>query len=132
MAIPLAALATAVVGVLDKILPDTNAANEAKAKLLELQLSGDLNNSLAQIGVNTEEAKSQNLFVAGWRPWIGWVCGMALCMQYLVRPMVQWVTALIGYPIPELPGIDDNLWELMLGMLGLGSLRTYEKIKRVN
>lgn len=110
--------------VLDKIFPDETKANEAKAKLIELQMNGELQKITGQLEINKQEAQHQSIFVAGWRPMIGWVCALALAFQYLVRPV------LIGTGVvPVLPGLDDNLWELMLGMLGLGALRTYEKTR---
>jgi hypothetical protein len=71
------------------------------------------------------------MFVSGWRPFIGWVCGGALFSQYILRPWVQWLCVLVGHPIPQLPGIDDQLWQLVGAMLGMGGLRTFEKIKGV-
>lgn len=112
---------------LDKIFPDQSKAAEAKARLLELQLSGELEQIKGQLEINKAEAGSGNWFVAGWRPFIGWVCGMALAFQYLVRPIV-----LTKYPALQVPGLDDNLWQLMLGMLGMGGLRTFEKAKGVS
>ena len=84
-----------------------------------------------QIDVNKAEAASPSVFTSGWRPAIGWICGCALGMQYIARPMLEWAGIVSGHPFPTLPGIDDNLWELMLGMLGLGGLRTFEKTRGV-
>lgn len=84
-----------------------------------------------QIETNKAEASNPNMFVAGWRPFIGWVCGLALVYQYLVRPLAAWAFAIGGHPLPPMPGLDDNLWELLLGMLGLGGLRSFEKVKGV-
>ena len=85
----------------------------------------------AQTDINKEEAKSSSLFVSGWRPAIGWVCALALAYQYLLRPLGGTFAALIGVAIPPLPGLDDNLWQLMMGMLGMGGLRTFEKVQGV-
>jgi hypothetical protein len=117
--------------VLDKIFPDQDKANEAKARLIELQMSGDLQKIAGQLEINKEEAKSTSLFVAGWRPAIGWVCTLALFYQFIVRPMVAWGFAIYGRELPPMPGLDEMLWELLFGMLGLGSLRTLEKVKGV-
>ena len=81
--------------------------------------------------VNKAEAASPNAFTSGWRPAIGWVCGLALLFQYILRPMLMWFGVIAGHQWPPLPGIDDNLWQLMLGLLGLGGLRTFEKTKGV-
>ena len=77
---------------------------------------------LAQIELNKVEAGHRTMFVAGWRPAAGWVCSIGLAFIFLVNPIVQWTT---GEPGPELP--TDIMFELMLGMLGLGGLRTFEK-----
>jgi len=122
--------------ILDKVIPDPAAKAEAQLKLLQLKQAGEfkeLEVKLAmvqsQTDTNKEEAKSSNLFVAGWRPFIGWTCGGALFSQYIIRPWVQAIFVMTGHPIPNLPGIDDQLWQLLGGMLGLGGLRTFEKIK---
>lgn len=82
-----------------------------------------------QIDTNKAEAASPSVFTSGWRPFIGWICGMALAYQYLARPLAAWAFAIAGHPLPVMPGLDDSLWELLFGMLGLGGLRTFEKIK---
>lgn len=112
--------------IFDKLFPDPIKAGEAKLELLKLQQSGELASMMAQTDTNKVEAGSSSLFVAGWRPFLGWVCGFAMCYQYLVRPFL---TAF--YPALSFPGLDDNLWQLLLGMLGLGGLRTFEKVKSV-
>ena len=111
--------------VIQKIWPDKSAAEAA-------QLAAAVSIVHGQIDVNKAEAASPSAFTSGWRPAIGWVCAAALGCQYILRPTLQWVGIVSGHPFPELPGIDDNLWELMLGMLGLGGLRTFEKVKRVS
>lgn len=114
-------------GVIDRVIPDRAAADKAKlemqAKLLEAATSG----ALAQIKVNKVEAQHQSVFVAGWRPAIGWVCAAALAYSYMVVPLVGFGLTLAGQPVPRWPVLDGNLWELMFGMLGLGALRSYDK-----
>jgi len=84
----------------------------------------------AQISVNMEEAKSKNIFIAGWRPFVGWTCGLALFVHFLAIPISDVVTAYLGYEPPAYPAFDmDTLMTVLLGMLGLGGLRTYEKQK---
>ena len=113
---------------------DPEAKARAQAQALDVLTNGTFDQksaqalALAQISTNTEDAKG-NWWQSGWRPAIGWVCAGALCSQYILRPWVQWVAIVVGHPLPPLPGIDDQLWQLMGGMLGLGSLRTFEKIK---
>lgn len=124
--------------IFDKIIPDPAQKAQAQLDLLKLQQSGELaqmNADLAmaqgQMDIDKVEAASPSLFVSGWRPFIGWTCGGALFSQFILRPWVQWIALMLGHPIPQLPGIDDQLWQVLGGMLGLGTLRTVEKIKGV-
>jgi len=110
--------------VINKIWPDKSAAEAA-------QLAAAVALVQSQMDVNKAEAASPNAFTSGWRPAIGWVCGLALLFQYILRPMLMWFGVIAGHQWPPLPGIDDNLWQLMLGLLGLGGLRTFEKTKGV-
>lgn len=114
-------LATSVIG---RLWPDKSEQERA-------QMAAALTIVQGQLDANRVEAASPSAFTSGWRPAIGWVCGAALGMQYIARPLVAWVGIVTGHPLPELPGIDDNLWELMLGLLGLGGLRTFEKTRGV-
>jgi hypothetical protein len=116
---------------INKIFPDPAQASEAKLKLLELQQNGELAIMTAQTDINKTEAANSSVFVSGWRPAIGWVCALALTYQYLVRPLGGTIASLLGMTIPPLPGLDDNLWQLMMGMLGMGGLRTFEKVQGV-
>ncbi len=79
--------------------------------------------SLAQVELNKVEAQHRSIFVAGWRPFIGWVCGVGLLMSFIVNPILQWWT---NKPGPALP--EDIMMELILALLGLGALRTVEKM----
>ena len=114
-----------------RIFPDPAQAANAKLELIKLQQSGELASMTAQTDINKAEASNPSLFVSGWRPAIGWVCALALAYQYLIRPLSGSVGAIFGITIPPLPGLDDNLWQLMMGMLGMGGLRTYEKTQGV-
>ena len=116
---------------INKIFPDPAQASEAKLKLLELQQNGELAIMTAQTDINKTEAANSSVFVSGWRPAIGWVCALALAYQYLVRPLGGTIASLLGLTIPPLPGLDDNLWQLMMGMHGMGGLRTFEKVQGV-
>lgn len=117
--------------VIDRIWPDPAQAAQAKFELFKLQQSGELAQIGGQLEINRAEAQNPNVFVSGWRPAIGWVCAFALFYQYIGRPISQGIAAATGHPIPVLPGLDDNLWQLLLGMLGLGGLRTFEKVQGV-
>lgn len=132
-------IAAPIIAIINKVVPDKTAAAAAVATLNQMQLQGQLQEEFAQLqavtsaqsDVDKAEATNSNVFVSGWRPMIGWVCGAALASQYIFRPILQWGFTMAHQPLPTLPGIDDNLWQLMFGMLGLGSLRTFEKIKGV-
>ena len=114
-------LATTIIG---KIWPDKSAQEQAQLAAAVAIVQG-------QLDINKAEAASPSGFTSGWRPAIGWVCAAALAAQYIARPMLAWAGIVMGHPFPVLPGIDDNLWQLMLGMLGLGGLRSFEKVKGV-
>lgn len=117
---------------LDKIFPDPQKAQEAKIELFKLQQSGELAKLAAdtdlakgQLEVNKVEAASSSLFVSGWRPFIGWICGTGLGYQFLVYPI------LVAFQ-PHIVQLDlSTLLTLVAGMLGLGALRTQEKIAGV-
>ncbi len=110
--------------VISRIWPDKTAQEQAQIAAAVAIVQG-------QLDTNKAEAANPSAFTSGWRPAIGWVCALALLCQYIARPGLQWAGIVSGHPFPQLPGIDDNLWQLMLGMLGLGGLRTYEKTKGV-
>jgi hypothetical protein len=124
--------------ILDKIFPDKTAAEAAKVKLMELAQSGELAKLNAdvtlasgQLEVNKVEASSDGVYKGGWRPAIGYICAIALFYNYIGYPIAVFYVTL-NHPGMEIPGspVDDNMWELLLGMLGLGGLRTWEKVKK--
>ena len=127
----LAALIPILVPILDKVigavLPDPQAKAKAIADVFGLLQQSDL----AQMEVNRQEAAHASMFVAGWRPFIGWCCGLALAYQFIAAPIAIWIGFVVGHPIPKPPTLDDNLWQLMFGMLGMGALRSFEKLKGV-
>ena len=81
----------------------------------------------AQIEVNKVEAASGSFFAGGWRPAAGWVCSAALFYQFVLSPIGVWVAEIAGHPIPPPPSLDHMLWELLFGMLGIGTLRSIDK-----
>ncbi len=87
---------------------------EKALKLIELQNE-----------VNKIEAQHRSIFVAGWRPFIGWVCGLALLYNFVIRDLVAWLMPEIMPPALQM----EHLITILMGMLGLGGLRTYEKLK---
>jgi len=124
--------------ILDKFFPDPAAANDAKLKLMQMaqngelaQLDADLKLATGQMEVNKVEAASTSLFVAGWRPAIGWICGAAFAFKFVVGPSAVVLMAMAGHSI-TLPEFDfTEMSTILLGMLGLGGLRTVEKVKGV-
>ena len=116
---------------IDRMWPDPAQAATAKLELIKLQQSGDLAQMTGQLDINKIEAASSSTFVSGWRPAIGWVCALALLYQYLVRPLAVAIFAAVWHPLPVMPGLDENLWQLMMAMLGMGGLRTFEKVQGV-
>ena len=115
---------------LDKVIED----KDQKAKLAhELATMADKlahEQQLAQMAINKEEASSGSLFKGGWRPCIGWICGIAFGYHFVLQPVIIFIVVLIGMDIPELPSFDmGTLLTVLGGMLGIGGLRTYEKQK---
>lgn len=131
LAAVLGPLTSAVGTVIDRVIVDKNAAEKAKLEIERELLRSSVQGELAQLEINKIEAASPNIFVAGWRPFIGWVCGIALALQYAIMPQVIWVASLFDATIPMPPAIDQILVELVFALLGLGTLRTVEKIKGV-
>ena len=118
--------------VLDRFFPDKEKAAEAQRAIEAALIQNAAQINLAQIEVNKAEAASRNVFVAGWRPFIGWACGMAFFWQFVGMPLTVFVLGILDKPVPELPVFDFGpLMTVMMGMLGLGGLRTYEKLKGV-
>ena len=111
--------------VINKIWPDKSEEEKQKLAAAVALVQG-------QLEVNKAEASNPSIFVAGWRPAIGWVCGAALCYTYLLYPLLMWAAA-IWFPSlkPPLLGNGDMLYELLFGMLGLGAMRTFETVKGV-
>ena len=119
-------------GILDKVIED----KDQKAKLAhELATMADTHAQqalLAQLEINKAEASSGSLFKGGWRPFVGWVCGIALLYHFILSPVILFVVALTGVDIPPIPEFDmGSLMTVLMGMLGLGGLRTYEKQKGI-
>jgi hypothetical protein len=114
--------------VIDKFVPDPEAKAKAEAELRSSLMAWDK----AQTDVNAVEAQHDSIFVAGWRPALGWTCTGAFAFIYVIGPMITWISTMMGNPIP-LPSFNvEALMSLTLGMVGLGGLRTFEKIKGVS
>ena len=113
------------------LIPNKNARAEAREKA-EAQIVTAMTGLVqGQLDINKEEAKHASLFVAGWRPAVGWICGIALGWNFVVHPMLLWVAFIlpdIPIDLSTAPQLDTGeLMTVLLGMLGLGGLRTYEK-----
>ena len=134
---PIAALLDLGGKLLDKVLPDPAAKAAAQLELLKLQQSGELAELAAttdlaklQIQTNQEEAKTGNWFIAGWRPFIGWICGLGLLYVSLVEPIGRFVATVFFHYTGEFPVINTDItMQVMMGMLGLAAARTVEKVK---
>lgn len=125
----------AVFKVVDKLIPDPQAKAAAQLEILKLnqagefkQIDADLQVMLAQSKINEEEAKSPDVFRGGWRPGVGWVCVIGMAWTYVASPLLGWLSAAKGWPVP--PTIDTSDLLIMLGgMLGFGGMRSFERIK---
>lgn len=131
-------LLPAISQLLDKLIPDPAARERAKLELLRTEREQDIEElrlalaaDASQNDINKIEAASPDRFVSGWRPFIGWVCGVAFAYHFVVQPILAFGLANSGQAV-VLPNFDMNaLFTVLMGMLGLGGLRTIEKIKKV-
>ena len=115
---------------LDKFIPDADEKARIAHELATMGEKHAQELALAQIEVNKAEAASGSLFKGGWRPAVGWVCALAFAYHFIVKDLIVFGCAIAGVEIPELPEFDmGTLLTVLGGMLGIGSLRTYEKQK---
>ena len=126
----LTSLVGPVTGLLDKFIED----KDQKAALAhEIATMGEKHSQealLAQLEINKAEAASGSLFKGGWRPFVGWRCGIAFAYHFVLQPLLIFVFAYIGLETPDLPAFDvGTLLPVLGGMLGIGGLRSYEKTK---
>ena len=128
----LSALIGPITGILDKFIED----KDQKAKLAhEISTMADNHAqqlALAQVEVNKAEAASNSVWKGGWRPFVGWVCGAAFAYHFVIQPLAIFVIAAYGMEVPSLPVFEmGQLMTVLMGMLGLGGLRSFEKTKGV-
>lgn len=134
--IPGESLVGVVANLLDRVLPDPKAADAAKLEFLKLaqsgelaQLNADTQLAAGQIDVNKVEAANASLFVSGWRPAVGWCCALAFAFKFIGGPSAFVLAQWFGHPI-TLPNFDfTEMSTILMGMLGLGAMRSVEKIK---
>ncbi len=126
----LQALIGPVTGLLDKFIEDKDQKNKLAHDLATMADNHAQELAKGQLAINAEEAKSRNLFVSGWRPSVGWCCSLALFAHFLVFPTMDVVTAYMGIEAVPYPVFDmDSLMTVLLGLLGLGGMRSFEKAK---
>ena len=116
--------------VLDKFIPDPEAKRQAELEMIRMAADGELKQVIAQLEINAREAQHPSVFVAGWRPFFGWIGGLGFAYAVVVQPAIAWYGAAKGWPAP--PDVNlDLLWVVVTGMLGIGGLRTFEKTQGV-
>lgn len=116
---------------ISRIFPDPAQQAEAKLKLLELQQSGELASMTAQTEINKIEAGSTSIFVSGWRPFVGWICGSSFALHFVLLPIVNFALVADGHKEVVLAFDMSTLMTVLMGLLGLGGMRTYEKVQGV-
>lgn len=115
---------------LDRFVPDPAQKQAAEMELIRLAADGELKQVIAQLEINAREATHPSIFVAGWRPFFGWAGGVGFVYATIVQPLLAWASATKGWPAP--PALNlDLLWVVVTGMLGIGGLRSIEKVKGV-
>lgn len=128
----LSALIGPVTGLLDKVIEDKDQKNALAHEIATMSERHAQELAKGQLEINLAEAKSGSLFKGGWRPFIGWVCGFAFLYHFILQPLIVFTVSASGVVIPPLPEFDmGSLMTVMMGMLGLGGLRTFEKHKGV-
>jgi hypothetical protein len=119
-----------VTGLLDKFIEDKDQKAQLAHDLATMAERHAQELAKGQLEVNKAEAASGSIFKGGWRPFIGWVCGTAFAYHFILQPIIVFGVTVAGVTIPELPEFDmGTLMPVLMGMLGLGGLRTVEKLQ---
>jgi phenylpyruvate tautomerase PptA (4-oxalocrotonate tautomerase family) len=127
----LQALIGPVTGLLDKFIEDKDQKNKLAHEIATMADKHSHEIAKSQIEVNKEEAKSRHWWIAGWRPACGWICTLAMGYHFIIQPFLLFFLALFGLKM-EIPVFDmETLMTVLLGMLGLGGLRSFEKHKKL-
>ena len=126
----LQALIGPVTGLLDKFIEDKDQKARLAHDIATMAEKHAHEAAMAQTDINKAEAQHRSIFVAGWRPFVGWTCGIALCYHFVLQPFLVFLLYSFGYQV-DLPVFDmTTLTTILMGMLGLGGLRSYEKVKK--
>jgi hypothetical protein len=113
---------------IDRFLPDPEKRREAEMELVRMAADGELKQILAQLEINAREAAHPSVWVSGWRPGFGWAGVAGFAYATILQPLLAWGAAVKGWPAP--PALNlDLLWVVVTGLLGIGGLRSVEKIK---
>jgi ABC-type lipopolysaccharide export system ATPase subunit len=124
------ALIGPVTGLLDKFIEDKDQKNQLAHELATMADQHAQQALLAQLEINKAEAASGSVFKGGWRPAVGWVCAIAFAYHFILKDLIIFGATFAGVDLPEMPEFDmGTLLTVLGGMLGIGSLRTYEKQK---
>jgi hypothetical protein len=135
MALPLAALLPLLGPLVDRVvglIPDPQAQAKAKVEAMQQVVEFAARADAAQLEVNKAEAETGNLFVAGWRPFVGWVCAVGCAWNWIGLPVGMFAAAALGSPLQVSPLDLSEMLPLLLGLLGMGGLRTFEKMQGVS
>ena len=124
------ALIAPVTSLLDKFIEDKDQKNKLAHEIATMAEKQSHEANMMQAETNKEEAQHRSVWVAGWRPFIGWVCGIALAWHFVLSPVIIFIAAWFNIVLPALPQFDmGSLMTVLMGMLGLGGLRSFEKAK---
>ena len=127
----LQALIGPVTGLLDKFIEDKDQKNKLAHEIATMADKHSHEVAKANMEINKEEAKSRHWWIAGWRPACGWICTLAMGYHFIIQPFLIFFLALFGLKM-DIPTFDmDTLMTVLLGMLGLGGLRSFEKHKKI-
>ena len=124
---PITAIVTVGSQLITRLFPDPAQAAAANLELTKMQMSGELAQITGQLDINKVEAASTSVFVSGWRPFVGWVCGFGLGYVAIVEPIARFIATMVGYT-GNFPVIDTTItMQVLMGMLGLAGMRSYDK-----
>lgn len=128
---PVSAIIEAGSKILDRVIPDVNAREQAKNELIKVAQDQEFQIVMAQLAINKAEAESNSLFKGGWRPFIGWISGSAFALHFVVFPVVNFILVSSGKSSIQIPFDMSTLMTVLMAMLGMGGMRSFEKMKGV-